>query len=428
MKRDIKEIEYTIILSIYFFLYIFLPPILGINIRLIMTLISIVISICAVMYCGRGRVILSRNVIKASSGLIFFIIIFYIMQFFRVLNDIEHQNEIVEYTNGMSHVIFYIVSSCIFLAVLIKTLRISYAILIKSFVYSGVIELLFVILSYTFDSLRFSFIQLIAENSTSERVTEVIRKYTYERGYGLSNDLFDSFGYITALIIMISILIGFETKQVRFIVLSLLLLIMPLLNSRTGLLLSVVSLLIIVISYVSFKNMLVISSVLIVLFSVVDKIKYLLPKGVRLFVERGISQTLALFNGKIEGVYAEILVLDMKFPEDLLWGVGYPPEYIGLIGIDSGYVQCIWRYGVVGSIFLVAAMLLLFLSSIKKTNEKGTKVLLICIMCMFFLYLFKLYSFGNTGANIIVFGVPIMVLLTNETEFMNRKCKLKRRF
>lgn len=428
MKRDKKEFIYIFILSIYFFFYIFLPPVFGINIRIIMTLISIFVSFFVIMYYGGGKIIVSKNVINASSGIIFFIIIFYVMQLIRLFNDVTHQTEIVRYTNVISFVIFYTISSCVFLAVLIRTLRIPYLTLIESFVYAGVIELLLVILSYFFDSMRFSFIQLIKENSISERVTEVITKYTYERGYGFSSDLFDSFGYISSLIIMISILIGIEKKQVRYIILSLLLMIMPLLNSRTGLLLALVSIFIIIISYASIKHMLTIVPVMAALLIVLDKIKYVLPEGVRLFVERGISQTLMLFEGKAEGVYAEILVADMQFPEDLLWGNGYPPEYVGVIGVDSGYVQCIWRYGMLGTGILLVAIILFFLYSINKSNKKSMRVAIICIMCMFLIYLIKIYSLGNTGANILVFGIPIMVLLPSETRLINTNSKLKRSF
>ena len=143
-----------------------------------------------------------------------------------------------------------------------------------------------------------------------------------------------------------------------------------------------------------------------------------LPFGLQDALIRGVQQTITLLSGGgAEGVYSEIFGADLVLPDDVLFGVGISPERIaGYSGIDSGYIQCIWRYGGWGSLLLFGAFIYCFVTTYKSTGVKMYRVIVACIAIIFFVYLFKLYSLSSYANNFLIFSVLTFIILDSGLE------------
>jgi uncharacterized protein with PQ loop repeat len=134
-----------------------------------------------------------------------------------------------------------------------------------------------------------------------------------------------------------------------------------------------------------------------------------LPENTKEWITRGLDATSTLVTtGEKTGVYSVIMGTNFVFPKNVFWGVGADREELYGIGIESGYVNCLWRYGVVGTMLLFIGVINMFRQTIKMTNGKNEKIIIFTFEVIFFVYLIKLFSIYNNGANIMVMGLPIV--------------------
>ena len=92
-----------------------------------------------------------------------------------------------------------------------------------------------------------------------------------------------------------------------------------------------------------------------------------------------------------------------------------PERKMGYSGIDSGYIQCLWRYGIIGTLLLLGGYAYSFILAVRYRNTKERKVLIIVILTIFFTYLFKLFSLVNYG-NVFLLFVILGALISNKTD------------
>lgn len=424
IERQKKEGIPMFFLTAYCFLYLFLPPIVDISILTLLTVFNVVFIFghCFI----RRKIVINREPLGAILGFVIYILLFYLLQIIHYISDTSHQKEIAAFTQQNTLTIIHTIVACFFLAVLCKYYGLTIYRFLTAITLAGTLQLVLVIVSLTVPSIRTLFTNMIVSNVRSARLSEAVNTYLYLRSYGFASNLFDGFGYVTALIIVLTFLHGVSKKRKIVTALSLVMIIMPLLNSRTGLILSAFGILIVLLIWFRSQNVMryLFGGIFVVLLLVF--ISRIVPESTFQWASRGIAQTFALITGgEKTGVYAEILQADIHFPPDFFLGMGCDPNNIGLSGIDSGYIQCIWRHGLLGTIVLFGAFLYYFLYFGKRFDEKMEKTIIIVLPLLLFTYLVKISGFENAGGNFIIFGTPIVAYFSLQKNDFRRDLILK---
>jgi hypothetical protein len=184
--------------------------------------------------------------------------------------------------------------------------------------------------------------------------------------------------------------------------------IMPILNSRTGVLFALTA-------YgagavfsskksksirIILRGVIVVSIILLIIMLIPTS---MIPIETLKWVKNGAVEIARLvLNKKATGTFANI-AREIKWPSNLAFGEGVAPEYIGKGNIDMGYCQCVWRYGIIGTVLLVLAFASVFVYCYLGIEEKTMRIYVLCIAIFFYVYMYKLYSLNNMGANFIMF-------------------------
>lgn len=272
-----------------------------------------------------------------------------------------------------------------------------------------------VILALIFPGVRAYFISFVIRNSYSERLAQLALASSsgrIDRSYGLSNNLFDSFGYITAILICVMFIVGMERKDSKIKITSILMILMPLVNTRTGIVLVLLGVLVGSAFYLDYRTLL--KNVGIVIFAVVAflLIARRLPDSMISWLTSGLVETQSIVghSGNI-GVYSKIFGTDLVYPSSVLLGDGGLPKNLISYGVDNGYINSLWNFGLIGTALLLLGYFNMFRLAYSLSDDKMNKAISTVIGTIFYLYLFKVYSLDNFGGIVLVFGV-ITVILT----------------
>ena len=201
-------------LTAYCFFYLFLPPVASISILSLITVFNVVFIILQCV--KRQKVILKRELLCAILGFGIHILLFYIFQGAHYISDISHQLEIAEFTKQHTLIIIHTTIACIFLAMLCNYYGLTLNRFLIAIALAGMIQLVLVLVSLQFPSIRMIFVDTITKNVRSERLAEAVNRYLYLRSYGFASNLMDGFGYVTALIIVLSFLKGICNRLILY--------------------------------------------------------------------------------------------------------------------------------------------------------------------------------------------------------------------
>ena len=380
--------------TIYLFFLIFLPNLAGIPARIIfMILNSAIVVLLAVKH---GRLIVSMKCLRIFFFFIPFFMYVTVMQCIHCLLDKQHTGA---YAAILSAVALPFIYSFIFVLLLINIdskNRLTFDKFEKQLIIVTCIQFVLVIISFMIPTVKSIFVEIMLRDWQDTEQRDHIYWSTFRRGYGLSTNLFDGFGYIISILISIVFLKGLREKKIFYLILSGMMLFMPLVNARTGVLLTILSMIVIFSFYTNFKNIIRVILLLGTIICVLPSILSLLPKSTLVWVTSGLEETLSLLNSEStsHGVYDEILKNDLVMPDSMLgfvFGMGAQPEVLGNYnGIDSGYVQCIWRFGLVGSLLLYFGYVCLFMYPAvfqKKSKIKTNRCIMTFLTVIFFVYL-----------------------------------------
>lgn len=403
-----------VIFTLYFFFAIFMPDIMPISTRILLLMAQFLLILWAVVSTKRFRI--SKRILKILIAFAPFLIYFAYAQCLRVFFDKAQASIYLSASIETVKPLVYIFIQTFATIALCKKFRVDLHRCIRLMIYAAVLQLLCVLLSLAVPSVRETFLNLTIRYSKSDRMMMVTQKAmnTDKRGYGFANNLFDSLGYIISMLITLTFLEGFASGKKRFILLSVVMLIIPAVNTRTGLILSFLGFFVVFCFYFDFRR---IGSYLLgaagVALLCLCAYSFLIPKTTQEFIEGGISDTTELIqNQNSSGVYQQILQADIVFPSNMLLGSGASPENLEHYrGIDSGYIQFLWRFGIIGSLLLLGGEFFLFCVAWRCTKSRQAKCILVAFSAIILMYLFKLYSWTNTGAAFILFTLPVVIIL-----------------
>lgn len=406
---------------ILLFIYIFSIPIIHYNTQLLIEITAFAIIFLRI--CCIGKISIPRKAVLIIGGFVPFILYITIMLFVHYMKSPLYIN--AYYQTYILFVKFFlrtiIICSCFELYRIQSKIGKQYV--INALIAVGCLQLICVILSFISPTIRTVFFALI-KNKTTSIVIKMNMQYPGRRSYGLSENLFDSFGYISALLIVITFWKGMKENKIFYIVLSIIMLIMPVLNSRTGIALAIMGVTFIFITFKHNKRNLkfslkILATGIPVLFIILLCGVYLLPESTFEWIQDGVNEIVNLLIYKQQIGTFEILSKYTILPDNVIWGAGSSPEYLNIAAMDMGYAQCLWRYGMVGTVLLLAGYLNSLRVGMQSTKRKEEKVLLICMFLFFFTYLYKIYSVGNMAGNLIIFGYIILIIDSkNRKEFI----------
>lgn len=410
---------------LFVFLYVFRPPIISISMRWLLELYMI----GYILLKGRklGVLYFPNQIKKYFLGFTpFFIYFFVYFLFFYFANSNTHYH--AEYLNNLYVTLIvpiHLVVLLLYCSLVIQRKGYSIQQIEDLICYVALGQFICVILALFFPPIRILFTNLIVKNSDSEVLRNLGTRLSAKRMYGLSENLFDSFGYSVAMLIVAIFNIAYARRKVYLIVFSLALLIIPALNSRTGVILAIIGILISVFwgkprqfLINSFKVVFCLGCIGIL----APHIMKLLPETTQAWLEQGVEVIkVFLFEGEKNGALSQIFSSDLQYPSDLLFGACGRPHAFSVFDttghqIDSGYVICIWKYGLVGTVLMLVGYLSMYFQSYRRAIDLKSKKILIAFGAIFMVELFKINCIANFNANMLLFGAPFLIQLFGKSE------------
>ena len=396
-----KNVLIKLVLSIVVFVYLFNPRFVALELRKVIDLFSLLIVLFYHLHIPVKRS--NENSRRYNLLLVFlFYLIFGTCLF--VLADFG--NKYIFINNA------YEILSCFFrsyitsraLVIVMKRYKFTWNDLTDVFAYSACIQLVCVLLAFLNPNIKSLFNGFTIANSRSDHVA-FSTKYNEYRCFGLAENLFDSFGYTISLIIILTFISGLYNKNNKKIILSFFMLVMPLLNARTGMVLALLGMCcaFIIYSKRSPKQIIKIICIIVPCFLIGRYFINYLPEATREWIMDGsTSISDLLFSHNKSGIFLT-LSNQFFFPDEVIFGAFGSPEMYGIGHSDVGYVQCIWKYGIVGSAFLIIGFFKGALSTAKSSQNEQTKAFILCVVILLVIYLYKMYPFVNLGSNLIIF-------------------------
>ena len=411
----------TIVFIVFMFCAIFTPDFFHFSMRYLLVILAGGYITWDIFIKRRMRI--SSNELLLFKGFIPFIIYFSMLQIFRSMIDPSNSGI---YINTLVHTLFSFIGAfiiCEFILCVSRKLNLSFDSFVKIMFAVSLMQFVCVLLALTIPSIRYYFNTLIVKNSYSDRLAELAEASNrgfVDRSYGLSNNLFDSFGYITALIILLLYTNGLEKKNNKIIIVSFIMIIMPLVNARTGVILLVLGFLVVNLFYHDIKNVLKIIGIVALALVVFSQLLTLLPDSMIKWLSGGLDDILLFFSGSDEStVFSKILGEDLIYPNSILLGAGGSSSSFNYHGVDNGYINCIWNFGLIGTVLLLFGYIRMFKMVYNKSDYSYNKAISVAYTVIFFVYLVKIYSIDNFGGNTLIFGISSMLLVTYKNQLSN---------
>lgn len=408
-----------------FFLYMFQPNFMPLKTIYLMDMLMILINVFFILKRGRRFFYINKKIVGIILGFSPFFLYYCLMITGKVISN-KYILDLL-YINNIR--VLFLVTIRLFLAVgylvfLTSQRGYSYDNIIDLFIYAALIQMVFVIIAFLSPDARELFNGLMVKYTDSVSIIRAVKTDTH-RSYGLAGNLFDAFGYLTSLLILFTFQKGLIIRSTRWIILSLIMLLMPLLNARTGVFLALAGMVVILLVFhnTSVRYLVWLCGLSILAVALVWILFTTLPEITKDWIIRGFVDTGRLiFKQEKVGVWETLLDTNLIMPRNVLFGDGGDPIDVGKFGIESGYMQCIWRYGIVGTILLILGFLNLFLTSIVSSKCWKEKSIVTAFAVIFFIYLIKLFSIYNTGANFVILGIPLLIILKVSNKEATEMC------
>ena len=249
------------------------------------------------------------------------------------------------------------------------------------------------------------------------------------RGYGLSGVLFDTFGYGMGLIAGIILLAEGISRRRKYVYITLSL-IATFLNSRTGLLLFILAIVLYLCKSKNFNNTLlkIISTMILLFFVIVYVVEPLLVIGIKSdnvnisWASGALKNVLAFLNGEQKITEVSFLLGVDRFPTnvfDLIFGTGHDIFSVSkIIGFhsDVGYINMLWEFGIIGSAFFFICFMKLVKTALDAASY-SEKFIGIFIMLSFLLVLMKANLIGYSPGIIVTYIVLFSFILRSSKRF-----------
>lgn len=407
-------------LTMYLFMYIFSPPIIS-NLRITFDIINLLFFLYVYLLKESIEGMrLSLKVIRMNALLFFFLAYCFLNGIY--FEFIEKPNSIFTYQDGeflktlirLLAVMGRITLICFVFNYIRKKLNMNLDSFTNIILSAGMVQFVCVILALIFPEVREWFLSTI--NANTEGVMQnaiLVSQGGDQRCYGFADNLFDSIGYVVSFIFSISFIKAISRNEMKYYIVSLCMVFISLLNTRTGILLNVICVFIVLLFYLNNnpkKYMIPFAVTVILAFGIIGWFINIMPESTMKWMMIGFDELISfLFYQEYTGIFLTFYMDHLNFPNDIILGDGAIPEVDYYNVSDIGYIQCVWRYGVLGTVMLVLGWLYFFYVCYKENRcDLEMKCFVLCAGAVFFIYQIKLFSLYNLGAFSVF--VPILVI------------------
>lgn len=423
-----KKTKIKITFIIYIFCLIFAPPILpGVNFFIVVSLFSLYkITMKYKNYVGK---VIYNSKMHEFSGLLLFAII-YILWTMGLNIFFSGDTFWTNYAITIYRLSILIPLQLVCVTyVICRSRELGYGLkeLLLTLIWAGVIQAAIGIGALIYPQFKLLLINIMSHNIG----TEIFYRGGGDkfRYFGFSATLLDTFGYGTGILFALSIFLAFKEKS-KYLFFALILIVPPTLNSRTGLIiggLGVIMAIPVLLDNNKIKhNMRVLINVILIIFmgivglAILNKIS---PNTVT-WISRGLGSILSFFTGK-ETEYFEIkdVLFSDRFwtlPEGLrlIFGSGHTAYGIEELGFhsDVGYVNHLWLGGVIGTIFLYLPFIKLYWTAFKASCSNMSKWLVVFLSIAFFVGLIKGDLISYNSGSIITLIICFFIIYTKNSE------------
>ncbi len=418
-----------IILSIFLFFLIFNPPIYkGFSFTKTFLFLA---TIYIIMHYRKTKTIIQKSHLNKIIP-IFLISVYYYSIVILVNLLISLDVSVASYFLSLFEYLFYYFLLLIVI-LSINLFCVNYDLktdnLIFCFIIAGSLQTLIVLACYSTPFIRTFFLNLIMNNSNSERISSIVYLNFNTRNYGWASSLYDIFGYSSAILVLLAFVTGLYKKFI-YVIVAFIMIAMPLFNARTGLLFVIISLIYVLMVYIKtmtcaftcnkfYKFVLALILAFFAYYVIYVKI---LSDGSDSsnWIISGIEETILFFSGyglTSDGYYDAIINNSLFLPSFLktIFGTGVTPMVSIGKNTDVGFVQNIWKFGIIGSIFIYYLNYRVFKLAYKYSKNSFGKTMSIVMAIMFFMYLIKLNPLGYTQAAVITFPILFKIIYDNNS-------------
>lgn len=417
-----KKMNFTF--TLYIFAYIFAPPLIPkINFIFIVFLYSFFMII--IKYKKKVIEVLRNSGIKffTQMMLIAYVYIGLVMISGVLLDPVNLSN----YAKTLYR--FFLVTPVIVTCVSYIILRcneLGYGLeeLLKILIYAGLIQATIAIIMAISPTIKEFFIRIIYFN-TGDTLTQNLW-HIQRRYFAFSNNVLDTFGYGTGIISILPLIYGIYKKKYIYFLYTPILLIVPLLNSRTGLIIAFIGL-ISLLPYFMLKSSLkqvVKSSIIIIIliwvsFIGLDYLYELHPTTMH-WVKSGIEDAIGFFRGEVGTDSVSIITSESNWytPKSIYILTGTGHTIYGATGYshsDVGYINDLWLGGIIGILLLYIPFIIIFIRAYKSRYHPVDKILIIFLMLSFFVANIKTIILSYNVGTSIVMLLTFFVIYNNYT-------------
>lgn len=413
-----------VFLSLFIFVLLFSPPILpGLRLMYVLTLFS---GLMIVAMYKREALKIARDSQLST-----------IMKF---LLGLSGYIAVVTLLSGNFHSPYFVDSigkllltgpalgiCLIYLILVFKRAKYNINDILKIIVYAGLIQAILSVLTFLFPDLKMFFISIMQHNVGTPALFDQFQ--VESRLFGFAGDMFDRFGYGMGMLAAIPALLAYNTGRMRYLAIVPLFIITTILNSRTGILIlivTVIPLILLIIKKYSFnmrnaKAML--GSLIIIAITIIGGIQAISGiyetgnDNIKGYTVSNYQSLFDYFSGNTSNVdsrdnTAELLFSNRfwELPDGfmaLTFGTGHSKYKVeGLRHSDVGYVNDIWMFGLLGAL-VAYAILIRFTLGIRKYGSQY-KALAIGLLLSFFIYQIKGVALWSAN-----FGIAIHIALVS---------------
>jgi len=421
--------RYSILLIGFMFLLLYAPPIIK-NVNTLLFLFVFSSIILVTKYRNELILFFKNKNIKKLIGLFSAYFGWYILTI--IINAIFYkefyfQNIFMNFYS-MGLVIIATFVCVLFLLVYAQKHNIPFEKLIKYTIIAGAIQGMICLISFLFPFVKNMLIKLLYFLTEDELYLN--NYHVSRRFYGYSNGMVDAYGFGSGIIACLPLFYSLNHSKKILIYLPLLLLVV-LLNSRTGIVIFGIGAIIWFIYLVSKKRIKEYKKILIFFTISIAALLLLVSILKPLTLKWIIIDFLSFFNGRNFGT-ADILFSKnfWKVPNGirLLIGCGYSVAGFGgisdILGFNSdvGYINEIWRTGLIGLLIMCFNLFYLFYVIVKKIKSKYSYLILVFLISLFIGNIKLVIFIYNPGIVVILMYV-LYELVFKELEVSNKKDK-----
>ena len=371
------RIESTLFLTAYLFLFIYLPPLLNVNILHVLTIFTLVmISI------KDHKEFLT---IYKKSGLLSFSYTLVIAIMYLVLVLWFNNGQFITLYGYLVILIETVICS-LYVILYCRRKQFEFYELLNPLLLAGLAQAIIATIAFLSPQIQQKIIEFMISNGYSDFLFTM----SGHRVYGFSTALTYTTPIVQAILAVITVIMFLEVRK-SYILYTPLLFFSAVINSRTSIVIFGVGIICVVLSYIKRENrrkmIILIMGLFLILFAIINIMPFIksISPNTYIWIDTGLQEINMFFLGERTGYFNTLFNSSfLRLPDGLglIFGTGETVFGIGRgMSSDVGFINDIWLGGIIFSSIIYLACIRLFIKPLSR--QKIINSLSIFIICAF---------------------------------------------